>query len=437
MLSPKAGRARIEVLDVIRGVAIVLIFFFNLPTMGNSNYEHFGAIRLLGWSPADQICWWFLRVFLEGTQRGMLQILFGAGALIILERTLEPGGPVDPADLYFRRNLWLALFGLFDIFALLWFGDILLAYATAAMFLFPFRKLSAATLLAVAMLFAAGTTMKGSISYREHIQMKASAARARDLQNQHLPLSLSDRNALDGQEKALALYHPPASALQTERDARLGTLAVYVSFMHGIWTKYLIRGGGLWDEIVYSFFSMLLGMALFKFGITQGRRTIRFYLCLALFCYCIGLPERIIAAWQLAASPGLNNIDAIGGEPARLLVSVGHVAFINCLFKTSVGRKLLSPFRAPGRMAFSLYLLQNLLGDWILFPAVGFGLWGRYGWVGLTLIGLALLVFQLILANVWLRQFAAGPLEWVWRSVAYQRRQPFRRRATLSEAGVG
>ena len=56
-----------------------------------------------------------------------------------------------------------------------------------------------------------------------------------------------------------------------------------------------------------------------------------------------------------------------------MLVSVGHVASLNSLFQT-IGHTLLSPFKASGHMAFSLYLLQNLVADGMLFPAVDFGL---------------------------------------------------------------
>jgi uncharacterized protein len=41
------------------------------------------------------------------------------------------------------------------------------------------------------------------------------------------------------------------------------------------------------------------------------------------------------------------------------------------------------------------------------------------------MIVLGLLVF----ANFWMRFFVSGPLEWLWRSLSYCQRQPFRRRA--------
>ena len=48
-----------------------------------------------------------------------------------------------PADIYFRRNLWLIAFGLFNAWVLLWGGDILYFYGITALFLFAFRNLPA------------------------------------------------------------------------------------------------------------------------------------------------------------------------------------------------------------------------------------------------------------------------------------------------------
>ena len=57
-----------------------------------------------------------MRLFIDGTQRGLLQFLFGAGALILLHKTMKSDGPVAVAALYVRRNFWLAIAGLFDGF---------------------------------------------------------------------------------------------------------------------------------------------------------------------------------------------------------------------------------------------------------------------------------------------------------------------------------
>ena len=80
--------------------------------------------------------------------RGIFSMLFGAGALLLLDR-LEKNPPpgLNPADIYYRRLLWLLLFGLFNAFILLWAGDILYTYAIVGLVLFPFRKVKASRLL--------------------------------------------------------------------------------------------------------------------------------------------------------------------------------------------------------------------------------------------------------------------------------------------------
>jgi len=43
---------------------------------------------------------------------------------------------------------------------------------------------------------------------------------------------------------------------------------------------------------------------------------------------------------------------------------------------------------------------------------------------------IAVVVAQLLIANLWVIFFASGPLEWAWRSLSYMKRQPFWWRAT-------
>ena len=45
---------------------------------------------------------------------------------------------------------------------------------------------------------------------------------------------------------------------------------------------------------------------------------------------------------------------------------------------------------------------------------------------GQILIVFAIYAAQLVIAPVWLRHFRFGPLEWLWRSLTYGKRQPFR-----------
>lgn len=422
--APKTARERIAVLDIMRGIAILLIVLINFLDMGNTVYEHLGYARLLGWRPIDQVCWWFLRLFIEGTQRGLLELLFGAGALILLDATMLPDGPVGIADLYFRRNFWLVIFGLFDVFGLFWIGDILFPYGIAALFLFPLRRLSSKALLAIALVYVSVITIQATVPYRQEAASYAAAQEASEKLASHKALSPIEEQAIAARKKQITdAQAPPLAAAAQEHAARVGPFTRYAHWLWQLWIG-LVYGKMMPGRITEIFFSAVFGMALYKLGISQGNRTTRFYVCLAVFCYAPGFAFRISDALVFTKFLALPDRAAIFSELSRLLVSLGHVALINLLMRSALGRRSLAPFQAVGRTAFSGYLLQNLLGMWILFPAFGFGLYGRFGWFGLTVLAFTVIAVQIVMANLWLRWFAMGPFEWIWRSLTYRRVMP-------------
>ena len=61
---------------------------------------------------ANLAVWRTMALLFEGTMRGLFTVLFGAGALLFLERHAARSPDLRPADLYFRRTMWLIVFGL-------------------------------------------------------------------------------------------------------------------------------------------------------------------------------------------------------------------------------------------------------------------------------------------------------------------------------------
>jgi uncharacterized protein len=183
--SIRTGRERLVVLDVVRGVAVLGIFFMNVPFMGNTIFWQADP-RLLGWSSMDRVTFVFLDIFLDGPQRGLFQLLLGASIMLLTRSIMRPDGPVEVADRYFRRYIWLFAFGLIDVFAVSWDGDILHPYAVGALFLFPFRKLQPGQLLTLGLSFALATTVFGGVKYAgraslQKVVVSAGAARERHL----------------------------------------------------------------------------------------------------------------------------------------------------------------------------------------------------------------------------------------------------------------
>lgn len=431
-LTPVARAERIDILDILRGIAILGIFYMNIPSMAAPIMAPFGA----GGSHADAVAWGVTELFLEGTQRGLLQFLFGAGMMVIAARAMEPDAPVAVADLYYRRNLWLLVFGLFDIFAVLWLGDILFIYALAALALFPFRRVAPRWLLLLGLTFAGWTAINGAVEYADRADLTARIAVARTHQAAHQPLTQVDRDALARADRQAARRQPDRAGIAAQEKARAAGPLAYARWTWTSWYGYVANDGQLAHWVVEAFCAMLIGVALWKWRITQGGRSARFYLLLMLSTYLVGLVARGIDLGAIIRQQTTPKSLWITEEFARLAVTVGHLAAINLLAKARGGRALLAPFKAAGRTAFSLYFLTSLLGIWLIFAPWGFGWFGRYGPAGQTAIATGVIAVLLVVANIWVRFFANGPLEWLWRSLSYGRRQPFRIRREMPPAAL-
>ncbi len=81
---------------------------------------------------------------------------------------------------------------------------------------------------------------------------------------------------------------------------------------------------------------------------------------------------------------------------------------------------------AVGQMALTNYVLQSIVLGCI-FYGYGLGLFGDMGSAVAAAIGVATYSAQLQLSRFWLQRFRFGPLEWLWRSLSYGKRQPMRR----------
>ena len=77
-------------------------------------------------------------------------------------------------------------------------------------------------------------------------------------------------------------------------------------------------------------------------------------------------------------------------------------------------------------MALSVYISQTLIGVLVFF-GFGLGLLGRFGNTVTVPMGIALFALQVSASRAWLARFRFGPFEWVWRSLTWLRREPFRR----------
>jgi uncharacterized protein len=113
---------------------------------------------------------------------------------------------------------------------------------------------------------------------------------------------------------------------------------------------------------------------------------------------------------------------AIGVAP----LAMTYVSLFMLSFQTGAGKKILSLLAPVGKMAFSNYIMQSLIGNFV-FLGAGLGYMGTMGPVYYTIFGLLIFTCQILISTVWLKYFNYGPLEWLWRSGTYGKWQVMRK----------
>lgn len=422
-----AGNDRIGMLDTMRGIAVLGILLMNITGFGLP-YAYDNPTAWGGNSAADLAVWRIMALFFEGTMRGLFTLLFGASALLFLQRHGSRATDLRPADLYFRRTLWLIVFGLINGYALLWSGDVLFYYGVAGLALFVFRNLSPRRLLILAAVFMC---LQTAISVGEWVdfhetQALAQAANERAAAGQ--PLADGDQEAIDAYAAVQAEFHPARENLEAYvadvRDSYSSAFAVLRGDTWFMQSVFFFRHG-----IVECFGMMLLGMALLKWGVLTGASSNRTYLAMIVAGYTLGL---IVNAFEIRAlesgafSPEALMNALLTYDLGRIAMTLGHLGLIAIICRTPWLANASRVFAAVGQMALTNYLTQSLL-CLLIFTGAGLAWYGQLARHELYYVVAAIWVLQLIWSPLWLRHFRYGPAEWLWRSLTYWRLQPMRR----------
>jgi uncharacterized protein len=360
-------------------------------------------------------------------------MLFGAGVILLTERALARGAGIRAADIFTRRNIWLVLFGMLHGY-LIWSGDILFYYGLAALlFLFPFRNVRVKRLMWVGgILLVINSVLIFAAQYGGAYSAKKSAEKANARLAQHQTLTEDEVAALKKWSNAQERWRMSEKKKYEDIAAMQKGYLKAQGHMAGTVLSGELKGAyfGFGDWVGM----MLLGMALYKNGFLAGRLSMKTYAWTA----TIGLA----LAWGVT---GLGAYKAWAGhfdmfktmiwmqapyDVGRVAGALGNAALLLILLKAGVGKWLLGRVAAVGQMALSNYLLTSLT----MMTIFVWGPWHWYGYVEYYKIYYAVAgmwIFNMAFSTIWLRYFEFGPMEWVWRSLTYWKRQPMRIRAAV------
>lgn len=429
--APVGQTERIEILDALRGFAILGILLMNIPGFGLPSAVSQDPTL---WNEVGTINFkvlFFVNLVPEGTQRAIFSMLFGAGILIFTSRAEKKLPGIWPADYFLRRQLWLMLFGLFDVWVLLWFGDILFDYACLGILVFTFRRLPVKGLLigaGICFLLMIGREMRDLYKDKAMIAKGEQIAAIDTTKTKLTEQQKEDLSAMTGfkerntREKKLK---------RVEKSIRktTGSFADAYEYRGEMYMGFLVRFVylGAWDVLSF----MFLGMAFLKMGILTGQASAKTYWIMTMTGLGLGLTLSYIR-FQSFITANFNWFELTKNQYfelytlSRLGRSLGLLGLILLLYKSGWIKWLFALMRPVGQMAFTNYLTQSLLCG-LFFYGVGFGMYGKLQRVEVYYFVLAVWVVQIIWSHLWLRYFNFGPFEWLWRSLTYWKKQPMKK----------
>ncbi|MEO1242274.1 MAG: DUF418 domain-containing protein [Pseudomonadota bacterium] len=425
--APRVASSRIDALDALRGLAVLGIFVINIIGFGLPEIAFNNPKAAGGEGAVNFGLWTFTTVFVEGSMRGLFSLMFGAGVVLFTARAAYPDGAIRIADLFYRRTIWLIVFGLAHAFLLLMPGDILLIYGIAGLLLFPFRILSAKKLAALALAFLAGLTLLSLDEELEETELGLQAAAIEERADAGAELSATEEKILAEWEEAYGANWPAQEELEAQIASRTGSPGTVFLSNANIVAMYSSIGDLLW-WVTDAFMMMLFGMALYKWRVITAERSLNFYAVMALIGYGIGLGFRIWAVasrWEADFSPMLWAWGAFD-QAGRVAMTFGHIGFFFVLWKFAASTLPMRALTAAGRMALTNYISQTVIAN-LVFTGVGLGLYGAVDRIGIYAMMAAIWLAQLTFSMWWLARFRFGPLEWGWRSLTYWRKQPLRK----------
>ncbi|MBC8156270.1 MAG: DUF418 domain-containing protein, partial [Bacteroidetes bacterium] len=172
----------------------------------------------------------------------------------------------------------------------------------------------------------------------------------------------------------------------------------------------------------------VVGMGLFLTGFLSASLSSRRYLLIALLGYTISIPIVVIGLHRAQQFAFSNAVTIkwlfVPYTVAQVSAVLANASVVLLIVRNNLLLPVQHALAAVGRTAFSNYVLTSLLCQFVFL----WGPWKLYGtleYYQQMYVVLAIWTVNIIFSTLWLRFFAFGPLEWLWRSLTYWKRQPF------------
>lgn len=416
-LAPISQTDRILSLDVMRGIVLCGILLMNINGYGLAE-AYVDPTASGGSTGLNLYTWMTMNLFFEGTMRALFSLLFGVGMFIFLDRLVKKGAGIKAADVFFRRLTWLLVFGLIHGYLLLWVGEILYQYALMGFLVYSFRLMAPKKLILTALILFSIGTIWNYFDYKGAEKWVAGVEEAKQYEAEGKTLTKELKEAKESWEKMMEKRSPEAIEEYNEKmhQGYFGVVAHLAPTNFEFDTVWPYRSD-VWDVLSM----MLIGIALFRWGVLTGEKSVQFYGLMVLIGYVVGLAINYYEM-RLVLDDNFSFLAFRKSEVTyywgRIFIAMGHVGLIMLFCKSGIFNSLKSALASVGKMALTNYLMHSVI-CMIVFTGVGFSLFGKLQRYELLYVVFSIWIFQLILSPIWLQYFHYGPMEWLWRNLSY------------------
>jgi len=369
--------SRIEVVDAIRGFALLGVLFANIPV--DYDPQVAGAFH-------DQLGF-LADVFISKKFIAIFSMLFGFGFYIQMSRA--ESRDVNFNSYFIKRMFLLFLIGAIHCF-ILWNGDIIMSYAFGGVFLLLLRKLSIKKLVVIAILF--NVVLTGFLF----------------VANSALGWQIYDYD-----------YALANEIIITNTYARY----FEINWIIAPWINFF---KDMPITLTFTFGNMLIGFILgklnfFKLPASTRKLTNRFII----LGFTLGITAsyffHLIMTGHIELDIPLLWVPFVLAA-GMLLQSLAYMSLFAKLYTNKNIKRILDGFKYVGKTALTNYIFQSVFYIIVFFHFSNlFKLFGEISHAETYVIVLLFFVFQSGSSYLWLKRFNQGPIEYVWKKLSYKK----------------
>ena len=398
-LAPVLKKNRIEILDVIRGFAIFGIIIANIQSWSGYKFIPFEVLSTLPYYSLNDTLHYLFMFFIDTKFYTLFSLLFGIGFYIQFDKQRDKQEPF--MSTYRKRLGFLIMFG--AIHSFFWSGDILLIYGAVGLLFVMFRNLNPKTLFKLSIFFYfiwLAYDIIFALFFPEFMNYTSTAYKTYpDITPSELTAIFQNGTFIEVlQANWHNLYYRYLDLVPSGRLTKvlalfmLGFYLMSIDYFNTYARSYKLLGLYFLSGVLFTFISYEIGGSMAKYS-----------------------HDLTNVAYKALAATG------------QILLAMSYIHILAILDETTFFKKFFHLFAYVGRMSFTSYLMHTLLGFLIFYPFFG-KLFGTMGILEITLTAVILYALQILFSFVWLKYFAYGPLEWLWRCLTYSKIFPILRK---------